>query len=147
MSEIDLPQDVADALIAIGKRSLATDPVVVPTSGRVEVPLSDLDGREDFQLDIRRARIDLTKGTKQTRTRQTIILVRLDFGGAPHRNPDGEEVGCPHIHIYREGYGDKWAYPLPDSQFSDIGDFWKTLDEFLAYCNVVEPPTFQRGLF
>lgn len=147
MSEIDLAQEVANALIAVRKRSLATDPVVVPPSGRIEVPLSDLDGREDFQLDVRRARIDLKKGTKQTRTRQTIILVRLDFGGAPHRNPDGEEVKSPHIHLYREGYGDKWAYPLPDKSFSNIEDFWLTLDEFLKFCNIVEPPTFQKGLF
>lgn len=147
MSEIDLAQEVANALIAVRKRSLATDPVVVPPSGRIEVPLSDLDGREDFQLDVRRARIDLKKGTKQTRTRQTIILVRLDFGGAPHRNPDGEEVKSPHIHLYREGFGDKWAYPLPNDSFSDIEDFWLTLDEFLKFCNVVEPPTFQKGLF
>ena len=72
-----------------------------------------MDGREEFLLDIRRARIDLAKGTYQNRGREVVILARLDFGGAPHRNPDGEEIGSPHIHLYREGFGDKWAFPIP----------------------------------
>lgn len=48
--------------------------------------------RENFLLDIRRGKIDLLKATNQNRARQTIVLVRLDLGGAPHRNPDGEEI-------------------------------------------------------
>ena len=78
MVEVQLTQKEADALIAVRKRSLAKGPVILPLSGRVEVPLSDLDGNVDFQLDIRRARIDLKKGTNQTRARKTIVLVRLD---------------------------------------------------------------------
>ncbi|MFW9280162.1 DUF6978 family protein [Glaesserella parasuis] len=26
-------------------------------------------------------------------------MVRLDIEGPPHRNPDGEEIICPHIHL------------------------------------------------
>jgi hypothetical protein len=36
-----------------------------------------------------------------------VVLVRLDLGGAPHRNPFDEEIGVPHLHLYREGFGDK----------------------------------------
>jgi hypothetical protein len=37
--------------------------------------------------------------------------MRLDLDGPPHRNPDDEEIPWPHLHVYREGYGDKWASP------------------------------------
>ena len=68
------------------------------------------------------------------------------LGGPPHRNPDGEEIGTPHIHVYREGYGDKWALPLP-ADFRSVADLGTTLDDFLRYCNVTRPPRIQKGLF
>ena len=86
------------------------------------------------------------KGTYQNRARQTVILARVDFGGAPHRNPDGVEVPCPHLHRYREGYGTKWAEPVPP-EFGSGGDPWNLLNRFLEYCNVTQPPLFDRELF
>ncbi|MBC6437826.1 MAG: hypothetical protein GDA52_06755 [Rhodobacteraceae bacterium] len=140
MNDHDLTQDVADALIRIKKRAISKEKISVPHSGRVEVPLIDHKEQEKFQLDVRRARIELQKGTNQMRTRKTIILVRLDFGGAPHRNPNGAEIPCPHIHLYKEGFGDKWAFPLPEGRFLNINDFRKTLEDFLKYCNVTGNP-------
>ena len=115
--------------------------------GGISVPLVSADRREQFVLDLRRGRIDLARGTYQTRGRQVVVLVRLDFGGAPHRNPDGEEIGSPHLHLYREGYGDKWAIGVPSDHFTDLGDRWQTLDDFMRYCSIVEPPIVRRGLF
>lgn len=78
-------------------------------------------------------------------------MLRLDVGGSFHRNPDAEieclpedpfrdihgscigryfEIGEPHIHYYREGFGDSWAYPV-DGLFSDIGDVHNTFEEYL----------------
>lgn len=111
------------------------------------MPLASTDRRERFFLDLRRARIDLGKGPYQNRGRQVVILARLDFGSAPHRNPDGEEIGSPHFHLYREGYGDKWPFPVPPGQFPNLHDPWMTLEDFMKYCNVVEPPNIRRGLF
>ena len=148
MAELTLTQSEADALIALAK--LRADPAVwdyPDLGGGLSVPLVSADRREQFYLDLRRGRIDLTKGTYQNRGRQVIVLVRLDFGGAPHRNPDGEEVGSPHLHVYREGYGDKWAMPVPTDFFKNLSDPWRTLEDFMRYCNVVEPPTIRRGLF
>ncbi len=105
------------------------------------------DGRERFHLDLFRARIDLRKGTFQNRGRGVTILARLDFGGQPHRNPDGEEVGSPHLHLYREGFGDKWAFPVPSDYFSNLDDPWQTLDDFMQFCNITKPPFVVRGLF
>jgi hypothetical protein len=148
MAELTLTQSEADALIAIAKHS--DDPTVwdyPDLGGGLSVPLVSADRREQFFLDLRRGRIDLAKGTYQNRGRQVIVLVRLDFGGAPHRNPDGEEIGSPHLHVYREGYGDKWAMPVPTDLFENLSDPWRTLEDFMRYCNVVEPPTIRRGLF
>ncbi|KJU85379.1 prophage protein [Candidatus Magnetobacterium bavaricum] len=54
----------------------------------------------------------LTETTlKRVCEERKIILLRLCFGGHPHRNPDDTEISSPHLHRYREGYADKWAYP------------------------------------
>jgi hypothetical protein len=37
--------------------------------------------------------------------------MRLDLDGPPHRNPDDQEIPCPHLHIYRAGYGDSGPSP------------------------------------
>lgn len=143
---IDLTQTEADALLAMAKRRKeAITYRLPPHRGKILVPLEDLTGREAFLLDISQGGISLERRTFQTRARQTAILARLDFG-SPHRNPDGEEIGVPHLHVYREGYGDKWAYPVPAERFPHIGDTWRTLFDFLAFCNVVEPPDIQREL-
>ncbi len=75
------------------------------------------------------------------------VLARLDFGGSPHRNPDGKEVNCPYLHLYREGFHDKWAFPVPTGSFSDIGDPWRTLEDFMRFCNITAPPDIRQGLF
>ena len=148
MADIDLTQQEADALIAMPKVKVNDDPYDYPGGGgSVIVPLASRDKREQFLLDIRRARIDLQKGTYQNRGRQIVVLVRLDFGGSPHRNPDHQEIPCPHLHLYREGYGAKWAMPVPADKFPNLDNLWQTFGDFLKFCNVVDPPTINRGLF
>lgn len=148
MAEITLTQAEADALIAIDKRRVDEKEWVTPDfGGKCCVPLISSNNREHFQLDISRGRINLSKGTNQLRGRQIISLVRLDYGGAPHRNPDEQEIRSPHIHLYREGYSDKWAYEVPPTHFSNLNDPWIILTDFFAYCNVTLPPRFNKGLF
>ncbi len=148
MSEVDLTQAEADQLIALPKVKINHDRNSYPgMGGALTVPLTSKDRREYFLLDISRGRIDLLKGKYQERGRQVVVLVRLDFGGPPHRNPDGEEIECPHLHIYREGYGTKYAVPVPVDKFSNLCDLWQTLSDFIRYCNIVDPPDIDRGLF
>lgn len=148
MATTDLLQSEADALIALAKIKVNDDYYDYPgTGGSLIVPLTSQDKREEFLLDIYRGRIDLLKGTYQNRARQVIVLVRIDFGGAPHRNPDGTEVPCPHLHLYREGFGDKWAEPLPINKFPNISDLWQTLEDFMTFCNVIDRPSIVKGLF
>ena len=70
--------------------------------------------------------------------RENCSPLRLDYGGPLHRNPDGEEIPCPHLHIYREGYGDKWAVPIPTQDSPNIHDHWQTLQDFMRYCNPLQ---------
>jgi hypothetical protein len=114
---------------------------------RLAIPLTSIDKREQFMLDVSRGQIKLTKATFQNRARQAIILMRLDLNGPPHRNPDGVEVPCPHLHLYREGYGDKWAIPAEPARYSNTSDLFSTLDVFMGECNITNRPNIQKGLF
>ena len=146
MADGSLSQSDADALLHMEKERANDEPVTFPDlGGRIEVPLVSRDHRESFSLDINRKRIVLTTGY-QTRGRQTVVLARLDFG-APHRNPDGEEIGVPHLHLYREGFGDRWAYPVPEGMLSAPEDARQVLHDFMAYCRVVVAPDITFGLF
>ena len=142
---IYLTQAEADALRKMEKVYMGKEYFSFPDlGGRIAVPLFSKDQKEEFVLDVRRSQIAL-KHTLQNRARKTVILVRLDIGGAPHRNPDGEEVPCPHIHLYREGFGDKWASALPN-EFSQPDDIWRTLGEFMRFCRIVKEPNIHKGL-
>jgi len=148
MADINLTQAEADALIAMEKHRANEDRSDFPMGGQsLVLSLQSADKREQFLLDLSRGRIDLLKVKMQNRGRQVVVLVRLDLGGAPHRNPDDEEVPAPHLHVYREGYGDKWAVPVSPDRFRDVGDAWATLEDFLRFCNVTQPPHIERGLF
>jgi hypothetical protein len=147
MAEVQLTQAEADALLAMEKQRVDDTAHLFPMlGGSLSVPLMSPDRREQFVLDIGRGRIDLSKVTYQNRARTVVILARLDIAGPSHRNPDGTEMPCPHLHLYREGFADKWAFPVPDASFSNLADLWMTLDDFMRYCNVTKTPFFQKAL-
>lgn len=143
----NLSNDDAKALLAMRKIASSSNVTYAfpDFGGRVSVPLQSEDGRETFSLDIKRKRIVLYS-TFQTRARESIVLARLDFG-AKHQNPDGKIIGAPHIHIYKEGYADKFAYEVPEGMLKDPDDAWQSLLDFLDYCNIAELPNIKRGLF
>lgn len=145
--DIILTQTEADALIALPKYKENDNTWEYPSlGGAVSIPLISADKRERFFLDVSHGQINLLKGKHQNRARHCVVLVRLDFGGSPHRNPDDTEIPCPHLHIYREGYGDKWAVLAPSNKFKNTNDIWQTFQDFMAFCNVVSPPRIQIGL-
>ena len=145
---IELTQTEADELIVMPKQPSDQDVVLFPAAGeRLVIPLISLDRTEDFLLDVTRSRIDLAKITYQNRGRVVVVLMRLDLNGAPHRNPDGGQMPCPHLHIYREGFGDKWAFPLPAGKFVNLDDMTQTLSDFMGECNVTVQPAVQTRLF
>ena len=141
-------QAEADRLIAMPKRRRDDTIWYFPGPGdSLKIPVIAVDKTEEFLIDIGRSRIVLNKVSYQARWQSVVILVRLDLAGAPHRNPDGAEIPCPHIHIYREGFADKWARPLAAVEFSSSGDIVVVCDEFMTFCSVVDLPDVQRTLF
>jgi hypothetical protein len=144
---VELTKNELDELLKLYKYYEGKEVFDYPSlGGNLSIPLSSRPPKEEFILDITRGRINLRKNTFQNRVRVTIVLVRLDIDGAPHRNPDGEELPGTHLHIYCPGVGDKWAISLP-SDFTNTADNILTLEQFMDYCSVVEKPIIQRGLF
>lgn len=142
-----LLQSEAESLMEMPKRIEQRTRLDFPNPGeKAWWQATSLDGRERFLFDVNRGRLRLIKCTYQERYRMTEILVRVDLGGPPHRNPDGVVVPCPHIHVYREGFADKWAEPLPDEQFRDSSDLVTTFHDFLQFCKVQEVPEIQASL-
>jgi len=144
---MELSQAEADLLLRMEKRAREEREYNLPGLGkRLNVPIESFDGREHFHLDLFRGRVSLHRRTFQHRARQTVILARLDFN-SPHLNPDGIQVGVPHLHLYKEGYGDKWAEELPRGWFTNIEDPHAILDDFLRFCMISQPPPFRGDLF
>lgn len=138
-----LPQSRADSLIAMPKRRISDTVWDYPVGGSsVAIPLESMDGAESFLLDLWTSKYSLRKRTYQNRFSRAIILVRLDIHTRPHRNPDNTMIASPHIHIYKEGFGDRWAEAVPRDRFRDLDDPLKTLTDFMDFCNIVQKPSF-----
>ena len=115
----------ADALGGVAEVDIADDPVV---------------------LDIRRARGAVEKGTIQLRVRTSVVLVRLDYSGPRHKNPDSNWVSGTHLHVYREGFADRWADPPLREHFRDTNSVATMLTDFLTYCRIqIAPSTETMG--
>jgi hypothetical protein len=144
---MDLAQQEADALMAMEKICRDNTERKFPGKGQsLSLSLASIDGREAFQMDVRRGNIELRKVTHQTRCREIVVLARLDIEGKRHFNPDGQDVGRTHLHLYREGYHAKWAFPVPPEHFCDITDMWKSFNDFLNYCKISGVPQIQWDL-
>ena len=141
-----LTQAEADALLAV-RKWFPSETLLSPRPGRNEVYELESDApAERFVLDAWRASIRLSRIRFQNRVRSSIILARLDLGGAPHTNPDGERIECPHLHVYQEGYEDKWAFPLDPARFPAPDDPGRAFADFCAFCNIERLPEIQEEL-
>lgn len=142
-----IPQWEAERLIAMHKTYSGGGSLrFPPPGGELHIPLVGADRREIFTLDVTRGTIRLTKVAYHTRARQALGLCRLELDGPPHTNPDGAHLAGTHLHRYREGYGLRWAEPLP-ALFSDRGNLLLTLEHFFQYCAITAGPIIEGGLF
>lgn len=148
MSETALTQYEADSLIKMDKIPVNDDLIELPDFGGVtEIFLQSRDKQEKFILNYRKRRIDILKRNYHFRGRKVIGLVRLCLDGKPHRNPDRQEVGPRHLHLYREGYDLKWASEIPTKDFPNLSKGYDTLLDFLKYLHVIKNPNLKKGLF
>ena len=101
---------------------------------------------EFFLLDGYRGSFEVKKYTFNKRYRQVIILIRLDSLGR-HTNPDGTIFDGPHIHLYKEGFGDKFAFPVNKIGLKKPFKIEDGLIKLLKYCNVINIPSIQSSVY
>ena len=157
-----LLQAEADRLRTLPKRLLTLEGVDLPASGDSKTfEAESLDRRDKFLIDAnRRGKIAISRCTYQERYRVVDILARLDVGGMKHTNPhldepllpilqgfNGATIPCPHLHLYVEGFDDRWAIPAPIDSFPNPNDLTATLEAFMKYCGIIEVPNAQRALY
>lgn len=143
----NLSKTEIEYLLNLEKNCKSSQKYTFPSlGGKIEIELSSTDKKEYFLLDVWRSHIDLTRTKFQNRARKIIPLVRLDINSAPHKNPDGEQLDGTHLHIYKEGYGDKFAYPLP-VEFTDCKSPGVFLEKFMDYCHIIKKPIIEKDLF
>lgn len=132
-----LTQQEANSLIESLKILLIKNRLInFPNPGE-SLLLECKDGNNNkYIIDVARGRRKPSKATFQNRYNKSIVLLRVDIDGPPHDNPNGEEVECPHIHIYSEGYDDKWAYPLDQKLKTNPEDLIQVLIDFFTYNNI-----------
>lgn len=135
-----LTQNEADDLIKVLKIFQKQHRYIqIPNSKQsLQLDLQSTESQHDkFIIDVnRKGQYNLKKCTFQTRYKKTTQLLRIDIEGPAHQNPDGNDVPCPHIHIYKEGYQLKWAYPINQHIQTDTSDLVQVLIDFLQYNNV-----------
>lgn len=131
-----------------------------PHSGeKLILSFTSADKREKFLFDLYRGSIKITKVVYQNRVRKAYILRRLDFDGAPHPNPEvkvvplpllepynGKEIPSPHLHLYIEGFGEKWAVPAELLLSLNGKDIYEIMEDFFRYCNVKQLPKITKTL-
>jgi len=152
MAELVLTQAEGDALLSLEKIAVQNEfdidlPDLADLGGTMDFSFISRNRREEFILNYRKDCINLSKRNHNFRGRKVIGVARLDLDGPPHRNPNGEEVSPRHLHLYREGYGLKWAFEIPADRFKNLDDSLQTLEDFMRYCNIVDLPRIRRGLF
>jgi len=139
-----LTQAEAEQLIQMVKHFVNAPAVIsIPPGADDTYELAGQNDREKFLLDVWRGTLRLTKLRFQDRVRTVVVLVRLDVDGAPHSNPDGQRLAGTHLHIFREGFDDRWAYPVDPTVFTLLSDPGTTFQEFCAFCKIESPPPVQ----
>lgn len=143
----------AEAKFLIELEKIATDRRIdIPVDSKKEhLNLARAEEPNDniMRIYIKRGKRNINKCSFNVVYNKSIILLRLDIEpGRIHQNPDGQDVTNPHLHIYREGYDDRYAIPAPES-FVDMGNLAQALYDLLGYSNVInrdEVEIFDQGV-
>ena len=131
----------AEAKFLIELEKIATDRRIdIPDDSKKEhLNLASAEEQNDniMRIYIKRGRRNINKCSFNVVYNKSIILLRLDIEpGRIHQNPDGRDVPNPHLHIYREGYDDRYAIPAPEC-FVDTSNLAQALYDLLGYSNVI----------
>jgi hypothetical protein len=89
-----------------------------------------------FKLDLRKNKIELQVMNCNTRANECFVLARLCVNDREHKNPDGTKIGETHLHIYKEGYNDRFAYDPKKYGFSNFDNVPALLIQFVEFCKI-----------
>lgn len=139
--KLDLTQSDAESLIKNKKIVKNIRPIEFnyPIRGGVlEIEVID-EFKNEYVIGIRQRKIELIKRSHNLRYAKSVTLIRIDYD-REHCNPDGNNVGIPHIHVYKEGFNDKFAYKLSDYGIiiENQTDIKELLNKFLEFINADE---------
>ena len=140
-----MTQEEADLLLAMDKRFTEPDTLELgPEKWTRE--LTAVNMRERFLFDYYRGRIVLAKYRYQMRHGATEVLLRY-CSHTQHTNPPNPHFtgsfDGPHVHLYREGYDDKIAFPVSVVGVTDTSDLIVVMRAILVFCHVVSTPPIQ----
>ena len=138
-----LTQTEYDALMLLLKEFKERDPLILNDrwSREITAPVTG----DNFMLDFYRGRIEFKKFSLNKRYRKTVVLVRYCSHGS-HTNPDDTRFDGPHLHLYREGYDDKYAVDVVTIGATSSSSVAEVLEKFLAYCKI-KPVPVKPSLF
>ena len=140
-----LSQDEADRLIRMLKTTLTTEINFPTMNTATEFDVQGDTTHDLFTIKIFRSKIKHNKYAFGARIKKdSILLLELHINpGNPHSNPDGEKIIGSHWHIYREGYGRKFAFPASDL-YDD--NFVENTMFFFERFNLIEKPNVNYQL-
>lgn len=107
--------------------------------------LSSNNGKNTYNLYLSYGKMNVEKISINTVHKQSNkVLVRLDLGNQRHVNPDGTVITSDHIHIYKDGYDEKFAYTLDSDEFKNLfpnpKDRCSLLKAYLEFIKVISVP-------
>lgn len=104
-----------------------------------------LETRDIFILDYHRGQINIEKYSYNKRFRTNIVLLRICSHGR-HHNPDGSLLVGMHVHIYKDQFDDRTAFPITVLGIDSTANRDEVLIALLKFCNVENIPTIQNSL-
>ena len=115
-----------------------------------EYHVDSLTSKDSFIFNVARGgRIKPNKCTYQIRTSDNSILFRIDLDGPAHPNPNGVDIQCPHLHVYKyddDNYFENWAYPLLDKLPTNPEDLVQVFLDFLVFNKVQNSPIIETRM-
>ena len=134
-------------LLKLEKKLVDIDEIKIgPPPQKWTRKIESLDRTQSFLLDYRRGVLEVARYTWNGRYRQTVIMLRYDSRGM-HTNPDGARISGPHFHLYKEGYGTKFAYPPQDYGIDPDADMTDICKQVLGFFSVVQVPNIQATMY
>lgn len=134
---MSISKETFEALMALEKHFLDDKELSLDNNWTRDI--ESLSTKDKFQLDYRHSKIEIRKYSFNHRTRISVVLLRY-CAQKRHTNPDGKVFDGPHLHLFCEGYDDKFAFNVEDILGIDPLNASKeeVLEKLLEYCHIAK---------